>query len=321
MTSISPEDSRRYSLRRPFSLAVFLAILFVIQGCGEAVTLEFDTECINLERISDIDPPGVGGYDDVFVTTGLDNPSLCGNVELGDLEIGDLDIDTLDPLGDVRRRYTMQGPSNGADEAFFETSLPVPENRIHLPLIGLEPSDGVWQFEAPGVRLPIENLRGDVVMFRKGDRVEGHTTQVQFSLLLDSRVKIVKVAFWRLVRESDGDGPTVNRQVMASWFGDQNVRELWRKEGGRVGAQYWGVGLEDYPDPSQVVDPVFAQCEIDDRVQFRLVSYMDVTVDDRLVDYFDKGGRKNECGHKWTHVLELRNMGFWNEDAINLIVR
>ena len=282
MAGIGPKIQESSTRRTVVSFIIFLILCaLALQACGNPVTLEFDTECIDLRRISAVDPPGVGGYNDVFVTTGLDNPLLCGDVELGDLEFNNEDPYRFEPLSDIRRRYTIGGLIAETDEAFFEMA-DRPANKIGLPLLGLRPSDGVWQFEAPGVRLPLHNLRGDVISFRKGDGPDGYTTQLQFSLLLDSRVRIVEVMFWRLVRESDGDGPNVNQEVVASWFGEQNVRL-----GNRMRDQhYWGVELEDYPNPSQLVDKVFAQCDIDDRVQFRLLNYQDVVVDDNIVDNF-----------------------------------
>lgn len=321
MTGRDSDVRRKPGPRRIVPSVVTLSLCaLAVMACGNAVTLDFDNECIALEDIAAVDPPGVGGYNDVFVTTGLDSPLLCGDIELGELEFDfdpDEDIEVLEPLGDIRRRYAIGGPSAGTDEAFFERAGQ-PGNEIALPLLGLKPSDGVWQFKAPGVPLPIQNLRGDVISFRKGDRPEGYTTELQFSLLLDSRVRIVQVAFWRLVRESDGEGANVSREIVASWFGEQNVRVLDRISGGMAGAQYWQVRLEDYPRPSQIIDPVFAQCDIDGRLQFRLVSYMDVVVDDRRVDYFDRGGEDDECGYKWAYVSELMDAGFYNEEAINV---
>ena len=270
-----------------------------VPGCGPsagAVELEFDTECVNVNEIADV------FADEVAVTSGLQNPPLCGAVSLGTRGSpsagGDIDVvpdepERLSAIGDEAVRYMMQGFQDGMDEAFF-TTLPWGsysiEDPLALPLLSVTPMGSLWTYAAPGIRLPGFGLWNQVTL-QNGDEVDGFDPAVEFQLRSDPRIRVVTVAFWRLVHDSDGEGALADERAVRSWFGEQAARRLGSATiagDPRLGLdEFLQVEIEEYPDPMQSVDSLFAQCDVGERLQFHLVHYEEAPLPERIVDGLD----------------------------------
>lgn len=258
---------------------------------GRPAPLVMVAGCVDTALVAAVDPPGVGDANDVQVISGRDSPELCSIQPLGALEKNDLGFLLYDGngglnngIGDVRQDYSVGGASASTDEAFFQTlggpgPIYTTDDPLYPDLWNASPVGNDWDFDVPGVLLDTDRSR-TTMLFTVGDRELGFTVPLQFLLSRDRRISMKRVAVWRLIRNTDQLGADIDEDVVRNWLSEgpvSHIQRIW-------GSGEWESQLREISTERQVVDTIFAQCPIEQRVQHRMVSYAEPEVDPRYVD-------------------------------------
>jgi uncharacterized protein YndB with AHSA1/START domain len=272
---------------------------------GRRASESFDG-CIDKATIDSVDPPGVGDVFDVPVVSSVENPSICLSSTLGDVTVTQWPDISYAPWGSLQQ-YTVEGEAASSNEAFFQSTSAVGPPRgtddpFYTDLLNATDNAGVWTAEVPG--LLVDARRPMTMIYTIGDPPSGWTTGVRFPLTLDRRVRIVPVTVWRLIRDSDGAGTNVTAGLVSSWFG-WNPTEVTATD---WNGAFWGRELEQFSGEGQRVDTIYAQCDVEDRIQFRLNNYLEWPVPDWYVDRFDTNDLGNLCDRRLANLQDLQGL-------------